>query len=55
MFIYRLNDGGRIQITTEGGGDPSWSPDGNKIAFSWARDGNSDIYVVELSDIIGSL
>ena len=27
-------------------GTPSWSPDGGRIAFSSARDGNSEIYVM---------
>ena len=26
--------------------DPSWSPDGTKIAFTSGRDGNGDIYVM---------
>ena len=28
------------------GDDPSWSPDGNQIAFSSDRDGNYEIYVM---------
>jgi Tol biopolymer transport system component len=27
-------------------GDPTWSPDGRKLAFESTRDGNSDIYVI---------
>lgn len=54
IFIYGLEDGGLIQVTTDGGEDPSWSPDGERIAFSWARDGNPDIYVVRLADITGA-
>lgn len=30
--------------------DPTWSPDGNSIAFSALKKGTSDIYVVRLSD-----
>ena len=26
--------------------DPSWSPDGTKIAFASTRNGNTDIYVI---------
>ena len=26
--------------------EPSWSPDGTKIAFASDRDGNSEIYVM---------
>ena len=27
---------------------PDWSPDGTKIAFSSTRDGNSEIYVMDV-------
>lgn len=30
--------------------DPTWSPDGLKIAFTSTRDGNPDIYVYNMSD-----
>lgn len=48
IFVYRISDGERTQITMEGGLDPAWSPDGEKIAFSWSRDENFDIYIVDL-------
>ena len=36
-----------ILLTNDGeNGEPSWSPDGTKIAFSSLREGNSDIYVM---------
>jgi len=34
------------QITTEGGEDPYWSPDGKWITFTLRRPGNRDIYVI---------
>jgi Tol biopolymer transport system component len=55
VFIYELNDGVNAQVTWDGGEEPAWSPDGEKLAFSWARNGNYDIYVVELSDLGGPL
>jgi len=27
---------------------PCWSPDGRRLAFTWNRDGNYDIYAVNL-------
>jgi TolB protein len=38
-----------LQLTRQGGGKdtPAWSPDGRQLAFVWARDGNSDIYVMD--------
>ncbi len=37
------------QLTTHGGydGSPSWSPDGQKIAFTSERSGNYDIWVMD--------
>jgi Tol biopolymer transport system component len=48
--IYVINPDGSslVHLTqqTEGGYDPTWSPDSRQIAFVSTRDGNSEIYVV---------
>ena len=30
--------------------DPSWSPDGTKLAFTSDRDGNTEVYVMNAQD-----
>ena len=39
----------QTRLTNNAGGNsqPSWSADGNKIAFSSGRDGNAEIYVMD--------
>ena len=45
--VYLMNaDGSQQQRLTRGGSQPSWSPDGRKIAFVSKRDGGPDIYVM---------
>ena len=50
--IRLRNLGGVNQIRLTNGPDtrPGWSPDGLSIAFESTRDGDSDIYVVELGE-----
>ena len=49
--IYTMNSDGSnpTNISNNDAADyqPSWSPDGTKIAFSSDRDGNSEIYVMD--------
>ena len=51
IFIYTYVNGESVQITSEGGNDPAWSPDGDKLAFTWNRNGNFDIYVVDIANV----
>ena len=53
--IYRMNaDGADVQRITNGEGEasnPSWSPDGQRIAFSWTRGyakGDWNIFVMDV-------
>jgi len=49
-FIYTMNPDGsnQTQLTSGSGGDsePAYAPDGSKIVFTSARDGNAEIYVM---------
>lgn len=54
IFVRDTAGGETIQVTTLGGTDPALSPDGERLAFSWARDArgeNYDIYTVFLRDV----
>jgi Tol biopolymer transport system component len=39
----------QVRLTTDSADDlnPTWSPDGRKIAFDSRRDGNAEIYVMD--------
>ena len=43
------NGGNLVNLTNHKGGDfePSWSPDGSKIAWSSGRHGNGDLFVMD--------
>ncbi|PXC08765.1 Tol-Pal system protein TolB, partial [Pseudomonas aeruginosa] len=49
-FIQYVDTGRREQITNFEGlnGAPAFSPDGNRLAFVLSRDGNPEIYVMDL-------
>ena len=53
--IYLMHEGGDAERLTDGSGDavnPSWSPDGTKVAFSWTRGfapGNFNVFVMDVA------
>ena len=49
IFVVSANGRNQVNLTQAPGTvnvDPSWSPDGSKIAFTSMRDGNSEIYLM---------
>ncbi len=52
--IYMVNADGsnprNLSLDPANDWDPAWSPDGTRIAFSSARSGNAEIYVMRLCD-----
>jgi TolB protein len=53
--VYLMNQSGETERLTDGTGDavnPSWSPDGTKIAFAWTRGyepGNFNIFILDVA------
>jgi TolB protein len=53
--IYLMSQGGDAERLTDGSGDavnPSWSPDGTKIAFAWTRGfepGNFNVFIMDVA------
>jgi len=54
LWVARPGGGRAVQLTMHPGYDdtPSWSPDGTRIAFTSARSGKMDVYVMDL-DVAG--
>ena len=52
LGIYLRNPGGVNQITLTDGPDfnPTWSPDSDQIAFQSSRNGNDDIFVIDITE-----
>jgi TolB protein len=47
IYVIDVFSAKEVNLTQGAGGvDPTWSPDGTRIAFSSARDGNYEIYVM---------
>ncbi len=46
--LYAVNPDGSnaVQLTYKGGSDPSWSPDGSRLAFISSRSGSPEVWVI---------
>ena len=50
IWVMNADGSGDTQLTFEVSGlnaEPSWSPDGTRIAFTSSRDGNDEVYVMD--------
>ncbi len=51
LYIMDENGANPTQLTTDPSDNaPAWSPDGSRVAFMSARDGNWEVYVVSLAN-----
>jgi TolB protein len=48
IFVVQPNGQGLRQVTSDGGGKASWSPDGKKLVYSAEPDGDPEIWVVNV-------
>ena len=50
IWVINADGSEQMRLTHRGGGSPTWSPDGKKIAFfASKREGNSEIYVMDVA------
>jgi len=49
LYLMNIDGTATERITEQTGDDPSWSPAGNQIVFSSAKDGDWEIYILDLS------
>ncbi len=47
--IYKLDPDGHAELIVSDGIQPAWSPDGSEIAFVSSRDGDNQIYIMEVT------
>jgi len=46
LWVVDLDRGGRVKVTTTQSADPTWHPDGKRIAFRSMGQGQGDLYMV---------